>query len=390
MHEPIYLDYNATTPVAPEVLEAMLPALRDGWGNPSSIHAYGVAARRTVDRARDEVAELLGCEPDEVVFTSGGTESDNAALVGIAEARQTRGRHVVISNVEHAAVEETCRYLESRGFTISRVGVDSAGRVSPKAFLEACRPDTILVSLMHAQNETGVLQPVREVARRARSRGIVVHSDAAQSVGKIPVRVRDLDVDALTVAGHKLYAPKGVGALYLRRGTPFAPYLRGAGHERGLRSGTESVPLIAALGAACSLASKEMDERPAHLRALRDRLETRLKERIGDLVVHGSGSERLPNTAYVALPGVNANTLLSRLDGVAAAAGAACHAGGTRPSRVLLAMGVSPDLALCTLRLTVGRPTRTEDVERAALRIAAEGLRLSGADGRGTTRTHRP
>ncbi len=372
MGEPIYLDYNATTPVAPEVLEAILPALRDLWGNPSSIHTVGRAARRALEGARGEVAELLGSEPDEIVFTSGGTESDNAALVGIAAALESRGRHVIISSVEHAAVEESCRHLEARGWSITRVGVSTDGRVDPAAFADAFRPDTVLVSLMHAQNETGVLQPVAEVARLARARGIVVHSDTAQSVGKIPVRVSDLGVDALTVAGHKLYAPKGVGALYLRRGTPFAPYLRGAGHEGGRRSGTESVPMAVALGAASALASREMVDRTAHLKSMRDRLESGLRARIPDLVIHGGRSERLPNTASVAIPGVDANALLSRLDGVAAAAGAACHAGGTKPSRVLLAMGVAPDLALCTLRLTVGRPTRTEDVDGAVVRIAGE------------------
>jgi len=375
--DPIYLDFNATTPVAPEVLAAMLPALRDRWGNPSSIHAYGRAARRALEDARREVAGLLGCDPDEIIFTSGGTESDNAAIVGIAEALERRGKHLVISNVEHAAVEESCRRLEARGFAVTRVPVDTRGCVDPAAFEQAFRPDTVLVSLMHAQNETGVLQPVAEVAGLARARGIVVHSDAAQSVGKVPVRVPDLGVDALTVAGHKLYAPKGVGALFLRRGTPFVPYLRGAGHEAGRRSGTESVPLAVALGAACALASREIQSRTAHLRSMRDRLESGLRARFSDLVVHGAGAERLPNTAHVALPGVDANALLARLDGVAAAAGAACHAGGATPSRVLLAMGVAPDLALCTLRLTVGRPTRGEDVDAAVEQIAGEARRLS-------------
>ena len=379
MADLIYLDHNATTPVAPEVLEAMLPALRDTWGNPSSTHAYGAAARKAMEQARGQVSELLGCDPAEVIFTSGGTESDNAAIVGIAEALENRGRHIAISNVEHAAVEETCRYLESRGFKVTRIPVSADGRIDPASFAEAFRPETTLVSLMHAQNETGVIQPVDEVARLARRRGVVVHSDAAQSVGKIPVRVRELDVDALTVAGHKLYAPKGVGALYLRRGTPFAAYLRGAGHEGGRRSGTESVPLIVGLGAACALASKEMSARETHLRAMRDRLEAKLRERIPDLVVHGGRYERLPNTAYVALPGANATSLLAQLDGVAAAAGAACHAGGTKPSRVLLAMGVAPETALCTLRLTVGRPTRAADVDAAAERIASVALRLRSA-----------
>ncbi len=369
--EPIYLDYNATTPVAEEVLAAMVPALRDLWGNPSSSHPYGIAARRALDEARQEVARMLGCAADEVIFTSGGTESDNAAMIGIAEARQAHGRHLVVSCVEHAAVDEPCRALETRGWSVTRVPVGSDGRVDPTAFAAAFRSDTVLASLMHAQNETGVVQPVAEVARRARERGIVVHTDAAQSAGKIPVRVDELGVDALTVAGHKLYAPKGVGALYLRRGTPFAPFLRGAGHEGGRRSGTESVPLAVALGAACSLAAREESERPAHLLALRERLERGLRALLPDVVIHGAGSERLPNTLSLLIPRVRANTLLSRLDGVAASAGAACHAGAESPSKALLAMGIPAEMALCTLRLTVGRPTSAEEVDEAARRIAA-------------------
>jgi cysteine desulfurase len=268
-------------------------------------------------------------------------------------------------------VDEACRALEERGAVVTRVPVRTDGRVDAQEFVAALRADTVLVSLMHAQNETGVLQPVEEVARVARERGIVVHCDAAQSVGKIPVKVARLEVDALTVAGHKLYAPKGVGALFLRRGTPFVPYLRGAGHERGRRSGTESVPLAVGLGAACALAEREIESRASKLRSLRDRLEERLRARFPDLVVHGAGAPRLPNTASVALPGIASSALLARLDGVAAASGAACHAGGTSASKTLLAMGLAPELALATLRLTVGRPTRPADVDAAADRIAA-------------------
>jgi cysteine desulfurase len=368
--EPIYLDHNATTPVAPEVLDAVGAALRDTWGNPSSTHLFGTRARAAVEGAREQVASALGCEPDEIVFTSGGTESDNAALIGVAEAQEKRGRHIVISAIEHPAVEEAAAYLERRGFTVDRVGVDRDGRVAPAGIEAALRPDTTLVSLMHANNETGVVQPVREVAALLLPRGIPLHTDAAQSFGKIPVRPDELDVDLLTLAGHKFYAPKGVGVLYIRRGTPFAGFLRGAGHEAGRRAGTENIPGIVGLGAAAALAAREMKERAARMAATRDRLRDALLARFRDLVVHGARSARLPNTLSAAIPGVDANALLDRLDGVAASAGAACHSGGTEPSRVLLAMGIEPGLARCTLRLTTGRATTLEEAELAAERIA--------------------
>jgi len=379
--EPIYLDYNATTPIAPEVEEAMARARHEAWGNPSSAHAHGRRARAVVERARQQVADLLGCHTDEVIFTSGGTESDNAAVFGVAGALEARGRHVVISKIEHPAVERACAQLERRGWSVTRVGVDADGRVSAAEVVAAVRSDTALVSIMHSNNETGVLQPVSELGRALRRRSVVVHCDAAQSVGKLPVRVDEIQADLLTVAGHKLYAPKGVGALYLRRGTPFEPLLHGAGHERGLRSGTESAELIAGLGAACELAGREIDGRVAHLTALRDRLERRIRERLPAIVVHGGRVERLPNTLYVALPGVDANRLLAGLDGVAAGSGAACHSGASEPSRVLRAMGVPDDLAVCTLRLTVGRPTTDAEVDAAAEQIALRAAAL-GAEAR--------
>jgi cysteine desulfurase len=366
MSDPIYLDYNATTPVAPEVIDAMRPALRDLWGNPSSGHVYGRRATAAVERARAQVASLLGCDPDEVIFTSGGTESDNAAIVGVAEALAGRGRHVVTSAIEHPAVEEPCAYLERRGWRVSRVGVDREGRIDPSEVAAALTDDTALVSIMHANNETGVVQPVAEIAAAARERGVVLHTDAAQSVGKLRARVTDLGVDLLTVAGHKLYAPKGVGALYLRRGTSFDRFLHGAGHESGRRAGTENTAQIVGLGAACALAKQELNDRIEHARTMRDRLEAALREKLPDLVVHGAGAERLPNTLSAAIPGVDANLLLARVEEVAMAAGAACHAGESKPSRVLQAMGVSDELALCTLRLTVGRPTTPDEIDAAA------------------------
>jgi len=371
MGEPIYLDYNATTPLAPEVLAAMLEALRDAWGNPSSAHAYGRRARAAVENARAEVAALLACEPDEVLFTSGGTESDNAAIFGVADALALRGRHLLISAVEHAAVEQACRRLEDRGYEITRVPVDRDGRVAATDVAAALRPDTVLVSVLHAQNETGVLQPVAEIGALARARGIPFHTDAAQSVGKLAVSVGDLGADLLTVAGHKLYAPQGVGALIVRRGTPFAPLLRGAGHEAGRRSGTENVAGIVGLGAACALASRELPTRTGHLTELRDRLEAKLRRVVPDLVVHGGAVPRLPNTLSVALPGTRALDVAARAEGVSIAAGAACHSRRPSASAVLRAMGVPEDLALATLRLTVGRPTTSEEIDVAADRIGA-------------------
>ncbi len=374
--EPIYLDHNATTPVAPEVVDAMLVALREAWGNPSSSHAFGPLARKLVEKARDQVAVLLECDPAEVVFTSGGTESDNTAITGVAEALAGKGRHIVISSIEHPAVEEAARHLEIYGFSVTRVGVDRSGRVDPAEVAAALRPDTILVSVMHANNETGVIQPIGAVARAARARGILVHTDAAQSVGKIPVRVRDLDVDLLTVAGHKLYAPKGVGALIVRRGIPPIGILHGGGQEQGRRPGTENVAGIAGLGAACALAARELGSRQAHLLLCRDRLEAALRERLPGLVVHGAGAERLPNTLLAAMPGIDANALLASLDGVAASAGAACHAGATEPSRVLLAMGVSPEVARSTLRFSTGRRTTSGEIDRAAALVADAATRM--------------
>jgi cysteine desulfurase len=376
MSEPIYLDHNATTPVAPEVIEEMLPVLREGWGNPSSAHVYGERASAALELARERVARLLGCTPPEVVFTSGGTESDNAAVVGVAEALAPRGRHLVTSVIEHPAVEEACRYMERRGWRVTRVPVASSGRIGSADVEAALQADTTLISIMHANNETGVLQPIREISRIARARRIVLHTDAAQSVGKLAVSVDDLGVDLLTVAGHKLYAPKGVGALYIRSGTPFAGFVRGAAHESGRRSGTENTPGIVGLGAACELATRELATRTRRLAELRDRLVAALRPWFPDLVVHGETVQRLPNTLFVALPGTDAQRLLSRLEGVAAAAGAACHSDTAGSSGVLGAMGVADELASSTLRLSVGRGSTPAEIDAAAERIARAAHRV--------------
>jgi len=366
----IYLDFNATTPVAPEVLEAMLPALREHWGNPSSDHAWGRRARAVIETARAQVAALVGAAPDEVVFTGGGTEADNAAVLGVATALEHRGRHLVISAIEHPAVAAAAAALERRGFRVSRVAPGPEGAVDPDAVEAAFAPDTTLVSVMHANNETGVIQPVREIARRARRREIVVHTDAAQSVGKLPVRLDDLGADLLTIAGHKLHAPKGIGALVRARGAPCASLLVGGSHESGRRAGTENTAGIVGLGAACALAGAELERRRERLERRRERLEAGLARRLPGLVIHGARAARLPNTTSVAFPGVDAAALLAVLPNLAASTGAACHARGRQPSAVLTAMGVPDELALSTLRLSVGRSTTAEEIDRAVGLIA--------------------
>jgi cysteine desulfurase len=378
MPHSIYLDYNASTPIAPEVLDVMTAAFRDVHGNPLSAHAFGIAARSVVETARAQVADAIGAEPDEIVFTSGGTESNNAAIHGVAEARADRGRHIVTTAIEHASIEQACRLLERRGWGVARVPVDPHGTIDARAVESAIRPDTMLVSVMHANNETGVIQPVAAAARAAHAKGVPIHTDAAQSLGKIRVNVRELDVDLLSIAGHKLYAPQGVGALYVRRGTPFEPFLRGAGHQQNRRSGTENVALSAALGAACALAARELDTRRDHAQAMRDRLEAKLRAAFPTLVVHGGEAKRLPNTLYAAFPGLDANVLLARLSGVATGVGAACHSGKTEPSKVLLAMGVKPELATATLRLTTGWPTTAAEIDQAAT-LLVEAARAIGA-----------
>ena len=371
----IYLDYNATTPVDPRVAEAMLPYLMRVYGNPSSGHALGREAREAVERARDEVATCLGCDPGEVFFTSGGSEADNWAIRGVVEARG--GGHVVVTAVEHPAVLEPVRALERSGrIRLTVVGVDAQGLVDPDAVAAALAGDTVLVSVMLANNEVGTLQPVAEIAARCRDRGVPVHTDAAQAVGKIPVDMGELGVDLLTVAGHKLYAPKGVGALVVRRGVALEPLIRGAAHERGLRAGTENVAALVALGKACALAAAEVGEEGPRLAVLRNRMESALAAGFPAMVRHGHPTLRLPNTASVAFPGVDATLLLARLgEEVAASAGAACHTDAVIPSHVLAAMGVDTATAMATVRFSVGRFSTAREVDdgtRAVLAVARE------------------
>ena len=368
----IYLDYNATTPIDPRVAEAMVPFLSSGFGNPSSIHVEGRRAKSALEGARERVARCLVCDSSEVVFTSGGSESNNLAIRGLVEARG--GGHVITSAVEHPAILEVVIALEIAGrIALTIVGVDKFGRVDPGAVAAALRDDTILVSLMLANNEVGTLQPVREVAALCRQHGVAIHADAAQAVGKVPVNVVDLGVDLLSVAGHKLYAPKGVGALYVREGVEIMPQIRGAGHERGRRAGTENILLAVGLGTACELAQRETEKEQQSLASLRNRLAAGLRTGCGDIVEHGHPEHRLPNTLSVALPGQDANGLVGELaEDLAASAGSACHSGATMISYVLQAMGVEPELARATIRLSVGRFTTEEEIDRAVELILAK------------------
>ena len=359
---PIYLDFNASTPLAPEVVEAMRPYLAEHFGNPSSHHFAGAPAKAAVERARGQVAALLGCAPEEVVFTSGGTESNNHALKGVFFANRERGDHIVTSAVEHPAVLQPLRFLETLGAKVTVLPVDRLGRVDPGEVRRALTPRTILVSVMHANNEVGVVQPIAEIAAIARAAGVPVHTDAAQSVGKIATRVGELGVDLLSMAGHKLYAPKGVGALFIRRGTRIDPVMHGAGHEQGRRAGTENVLLDVGLGAACQVAGRWIGM-PA-VRALRDRFEAHLKERFGErLTVNGAGAERLPNTASVNFVGQVGAEVLARLPGLAASTGSACHAGSVELSPVLAAMRVPPSEGMGAVRFSLGRTTTWDELE---------------------------
>ena len=369
---PIYLDYNATTPVDPAVLEAMLPYLKGEFGNPSSSHAYGARAHAAVEEARASLAALLGCSPDEVVFTGCASESDNLAIKGIAEAQRDHGDHIITSQVEHPAVLATCRYLERHSYRVTYLPVDSQGSVDPDDVSRAITSRTLLITVMHANNEMGTVQPIAAIGRVARAHGIPFHTDAAQSVGKIPVRVDELAVDLLTVAGHKFYAPKGVGALYIRRGTRLESLIHGAGHEGGRRAGTENVANVVGLGEASRIAARSLGEAGERLRTLTERLHQGLVTRIEGVFLNGHLTERLPNTLNVSFAGVDSTALLAELPEIAASTGSACHAGRTEPSSVLLAMGVSPDLALGAVRFSLGRWTTEDQVDRAASLVAQQ------------------
>jgi len=377
--KPIYLDYNATTPVAPEVAEAMLPYLYGNFGNPSSSHPYGVAAKQAVETARGQVADLIGAQLEEIIFTSGGTEANNHAIIGYCKAHRERGSHIITSAIEHPAVLEVCKSLTREGFTLTVLPVDGFGLVNPQDLKAAIQEDTVLVTIMLANNEVGTIQPIQEMAEITHQFGITFHCDAAQAVGKIPVDVKDLDIDLLSIAGHKLYAPKGIGVLYKRSEVNLQKLMFGASHESNRRPGTENVLELVGLGKACEIAGRDMKANIGHYHHIRDNLHQSLQETLGEgsIRLNGHPEKRLPNTLNVSFKGVEANTLLSEISQqVAASAGAACHADQVDVSAVLQAMGVPVEWAMGTVRFSVGRETTREAIDAVVPVICETVLRL--------------
>jgi cysteine desulfurase len=367
--EHIYLDYNASTPVAPEVAETMRALLDGPFGNPSSGHWAGRPAREAVERARSQAAGLLGCAPDEIVFTSGGSEANNHAIKGAYFASRRPDAHIVTTAIEHPAVVEPCRFLQRLGASVAFVGVDGFGRVDPDDIRRAITPRTVLVTVMHANNEVGTIQPVAEIARIARERGVLFHTDAAQSAGKIPVDAAETGADLISIAGHKMYAPKGVGALYIRRGVTLEPLVHGAGHESGRRAGTENVLLDAALGTACEAARQRLGD--TAVRDLRDRLWRLFQERFGDAVaLHGHPAQRLPNTLNVGFRGRTGAAILERVPEIAASTGSACHTGEIALSPVLQAMNVPVETGMGAIRFSLGRFNTSDEIDRAVELLA--------------------
>lgn len=360
---PIYLDYNATTPHDPKVIEAMRPFLEKHFGNPSSSHQYGIQTKKAVERARSQVASLLNCQPAEIVFTSGGTESNNHAIRGIAFTRRNKGNHIITTQIEHPAVIEVCKYLEENGFEITYLPVDEYGLVSISDVENAITPRTILITIMHANNEVGTIQPIEQISEMTRKKGIILHTDAAQSAGKIPVIVDDLGVDLLSIAGHKLYAPKGIGALYIRQGVQLEKLIYGAAHEQGRRAGTENILEIVGLGKACEVAKRDLQKNILHVRELRDRLYHGLREKLENIKLNGHPENRLPNTLSLSFKNIEANVLLSKLqEYVAVSAGAACHSDEIDISYVLRALNVPVEWARGTLRFSTGKMTTAKEI----------------------------
>lgn len=366
--KPIYLDHNASTPLIPEVINAMLPFLKNHYGNPSSSHYYGQESKKAIEHARDQLAVLLNCSAGEIIFTSGGSESNNMALKGVTGLYNSG--HIITSAVEHPAILEVCHYLEGKGFDVTYLPVDKYGMVSCDSVRRALQPDTFLITIMLANNEVGTIQPIKEIAQIAQERNILMHTDAAQAVGKIHVDVQKLDVDLLSIAGHKMNAPKGIGALYIRTGTKVLPLIHGAGHERGLRPGTENVLEIVGLGAAAEAFHRQEDTIIAELISRGNQFRNELKKAIPEIELNGHPQQKLHNTINIYFPGIDANTLLSDLPDIAASAGAACHADSREPSHVLKAMGFSDERILGSIRFSVGRTTTASDVSTAVNKIS--------------------
>ncbi|WP_045573509.1 cysteine desulfurase NifS [Desulfosporosinus sp. I2] len=362
----VYLDHSATTPVDPEVAALMMTYYTEKYGNPSSVHSFGREAKQALEQARSQVAELIGATPQEVTFTSGGTEADNLAIIGTAEALRKKGKHIITSCIEHHAVLETCEYLGKNGFDLTVIPVNEEGILLVEDVKKAIRPDTILISVMHANNEVGSIQPIAEIGKLAKEHGITFHVDAVQSLGKIPINVVEMNVDLLTISSHKIYGPKGVGALYIRKGVRIVPLVHGGGQEKRRRSGTENTPGIIGFGKACELAGQRMADDAKHQTKLRDKLMNGIQERIEYVKVNGPlGEKRLPNNVNVSIRYVEGESLLLSLDmlGIAASSGSACTSGSLDPSHVLLAMGLIHEIAHGSLRFSLGRQNTEEEID---------------------------
>lgn len=366
MNRFVYLDHSATTPVDQRVLEAMLPFFSMDFGNPNSLHAWGRKARQAVDQARDEVSRLINAEPSEIIFTGGGSEADNIAIKGVAFAKKDKGRHIITSAIEHHAVLDTCKWLEKEGFDITILPVDESGTIRPKELRKAIRPDTILVTIHFANNEIGTVQPIEQLGNICREQGVLFHTDAVQAAGHISIDVKKLPIDLMTMAAHKMYGPKGVGALYIKKGVKIVPLIHGGGQERGLRSGTENTAGIVGFGKAAALASDRLaKDEPEKERNLRDRLIDGILEKIEDAMLTGHRTERLPFHASFCFRYIEGESLLLRLDalGIGASSGSACTSGSLEPSHVLLAIGLPHEIAHGSLRLTLGKDTSEEDID---------------------------
>jgi cysteine desulfurase len=360
----VYLDHSATTPIRAEVAQAMMVAMTEQFGNPSSVHSFGRAAKKALEEAREQVAQLIGAQPGEIVFTSGGTEADNLAVIGTAMANRKKGKHIITSSIEHHALLDSCKWLEKNGFEVTYLPVDSNGLVRVEDLMAALREDTILISIMHVNNEVGTIQPIEEIGKIARDKGILFHTDAVQSVGKIPVDVNELQVDLLSLSAHKIYGPKGVGALYIRKGTRVEPRNFGGGQERKRRPGTENIPGIVGFGKAAELARINLPEEQK-LIILRDKLIDGLLERIPDCQLNGDREKRIPTNVNVSIRFLEGEALLLSMDlkGIAASSGSACTSGSLDPSHVLLAMGICHEIAHGSLRMTLGRDNTEEDID---------------------------
>lgn len=361
----IYFDHNATTPVPEEVFEAMVPFLKEQWGNPSSIHWAGRGTRKSVEDAREKVCALLNCTNTELIFTSSGTEGDNHAIKGLAYAKKDKGNHIITTNVEHPAVLNTCKHLQKEGFEVTYLGVDKDGLISLDELKAAITPKTILISIMFANNETGVLFPVKEIGELAKEKGVAFHTDAVQAAGKAKIDVKEMNCDLLTISGHKLYGPKGIGALFIKRGVRLVPLIHGGHHERNRRGGTENVAGIVGLGKAAEIALRDMDSEIEHLKSLRDRLEKGMAERVPHIKVNGHMEKRLPNTSNISFEFVEGESLLLNLDmkGIAASSGSACTSGSLEPSHVLIAMGLTHELSHGSVRFSLGKSNTAEEID---------------------------